>query len=180
MKRFRPYVPPSPALKRIKEEDECQWNALQKCSDPNCSKQHGIGLVKASGTTIIRPAINVLTETPRDPPSEGPLFDIEGPETLNSFGSRHNNDELSIDCIQILPTTDEVSSPPNLANPTVYLPNTFGEYFSYLETCLKHKSGHLTWLTVLFDLSQNGLETFLKSSWLAASLLDQISWMLYH
>ena len=76
----------------------------------HCPRDHEICAIENARPPLRRVLCspNLLSLYPRTlPPSQTP-FDDDGPGTLSSLGSRHDNDHVDIQDIRILPTTDEM------------------------------------------------------------------------
>lgn len=90
-------------------------------SHDSCSASHEICEIVGIEVEQKKPQLdcipNYLSTNPRVIPSNGRVFDNDGPGQFSNAGPRHQNDHVNIQDITILPTVDEILS---LRNP--YIP----------------------------------------------------------
>lgn len=75
-----------------------------------CFKSHEICVIPSEMTLAphLNTEDNFLSLDPRAIPPNKRLFDDDGPGALSKYGPRHDNDQVDIKDISILPTTDEI------------------------------------------------------------------------
>lgn len=76
-----------------------------------CNKSHEICTISTEASELpkIQSLPNFLSLEPRNP-LRNEQFDDDGPGVFSNHGSRHDNDYVDIQDIEILPTTDEILS----------------------------------------------------------------------
>lgn len=110
------YVDLAPALESKSLNDVCNNFADGFCQlAEGCPWRHTHVVTLIDETTPAKPALsttpNILSLEPRKSPINSEVFfDNDGPGILSANQTpRHDNDHVSIQDIQILPTADEVS-----------------------------------------------------------------------
>lgn len=102
-------------LKKKSAFQLCPKFLAGSCRDHDtCSASHEICEIVGVEGEPTKPGLscisNYLSTNPRVRPSNGWVFDNDGPGQLSDAGPRHQNDYVNIQDISILPTVDEILS----------------------------------------------------------------------
>lgn len=134
-----------------------------------CSKSHDICVIEATTRQAppIKTAANILSLNPRRTPHTSNPFEHDGPGHLSRSGPRHDNDQISIKDIKILPTTDEI-----LCQRGPYMPSNH-TYAHHRLPCGQDRLLDVQFRLLRYESTENIIDACYHASQQLSSLLHE-------